>query len=223
MTSPYPFPYRAPYCSLNPPSLPFPYRAPHCSRGSRCDATRAVREAVGGTVAGGRGAGRLRCGDTNALWNSWLRPPPFRTKWTRRVPHPVLIGHVSSLTPYSIQMPYGIHARGRPREGQRPPATRARDRTPEPETTANPRTKPRACEQRTNPLPHTSPTWVEYDGRPSGGGPATTRAAGRACGRSHTLSAGRAAARCATNTPAEGRGVSDQYGVTDAACPISTG
>ena len=27
-------------------------------------------------------------------------PPPPRTKWTRRVPHPVLIGHTSSLTPY---------------------------------------------------------------------------------------------------------------------------
>jgi len=28
------------------------------------------------------------------------RPPPPRTKWTRRVPHPVLIGHAASLTPY---------------------------------------------------------------------------------------------------------------------------
>ena len=27
-------------------------------------------------------------------------PPPSRTKWTRRVPHPVLIGHAASLTPY---------------------------------------------------------------------------------------------------------------------------
>ena len=26
-------------------------------------------------------------------------PPPPRTKWTRRVPHPVLIGHAASLTP----------------------------------------------------------------------------------------------------------------------------
>ena len=26
--------------------------------------------------------------------------PPPRTKWTRRVPHPVLIGHAASLTPY---------------------------------------------------------------------------------------------------------------------------
>jgi len=27
-------------------------------------------------------------------------PPPPRTKWTRRVPHPVLIGHAVCLTPY---------------------------------------------------------------------------------------------------------------------------
>jgi replicative superfamily II helicase len=28
-------------------------------------------------------------------------PPPLpRTKWTRRIPHPVLIGHAASLTPY---------------------------------------------------------------------------------------------------------------------------
>jgi hypothetical protein len=27
-------------------------------------------------------------------------PPPSRTEWTRRVPHPVLIGHAASLTPY---------------------------------------------------------------------------------------------------------------------------
>ena len=31
----------------------------------------------------------------------WFYPtPPSRTKWTRRVPHPVLIGHAASLTPY---------------------------------------------------------------------------------------------------------------------------
>ena len=29
-----------------------------------------------------------------------VAPPPPRTKWTRRVPHPVLIGHAASLTPY---------------------------------------------------------------------------------------------------------------------------
>ena len=29
-----------------------------------------------------------------------LPPPPPRTKWTRRVPHLVLIGHAASFTPY---------------------------------------------------------------------------------------------------------------------------
>ena len=41
----------------------------------------------------------------------WLPPPPTpppRTKWTRRVPHPVLIGHAASLTP-----PAGSERRGR--------------------------------------------------------------------------------------------------------------
>jgi hypothetical protein len=27
-------------------------------------------------------------------------PSPSRTKWTRHVPHPILIGHAASLTPY---------------------------------------------------------------------------------------------------------------------------
>ena len=34
-----------------------------------------------------------------SLFIHWCPPPP-RTKWTRRVPHPVLIGHAGSLTPY---------------------------------------------------------------------------------------------------------------------------
>ena len=34
-----------------------------------------------------------------------LPPPPLlpRTKWSRRVPHPVLIGHAASLTPYAAR------------------------------------------------------------------------------------------------------------------------
>ena len=32
-------------------------------------------------------------------------PPSPRTKWTRRVPHPVLIGHAASLTPYESDTP----------------------------------------------------------------------------------------------------------------------
>ena len=33
-------------------------------------------------------------------FNADVTPPSPRTKWTRRVPHPVLIGHAASLTPY---------------------------------------------------------------------------------------------------------------------------
>ena len=32
-------------------------------------------------------------------------PPPPRTKWTRRVPHPVPIGHAASLTTYQSDTP----------------------------------------------------------------------------------------------------------------------
>ena len=37
-----------------------------------------------------------------AIMSEAPRPatPTPRTKWTRRVPHPVLIGHAASLTPY---------------------------------------------------------------------------------------------------------------------------
>ena len=34
-----------------------------------------------------------------------LGKPPPRTKWTRRVHHPVLIGHAASLTPYQSDAP----------------------------------------------------------------------------------------------------------------------
>ena len=36
------------------------------------------------------------------LMISFPPPRPLRTKWTRRVPHPVLIGHAASLTPSPI-------------------------------------------------------------------------------------------------------------------------
>ena len=45
-------------------------------------------------------------GITAELFRFWKRagspppPPPSRTKWTRRVPRPVLIGHAASPTPY---------------------------------------------------------------------------------------------------------------------------
>ena len=46
-------------------------------------------------------------------------PPPLRTKWTRRVPHPVLIGHAASLTPYASERgPW--HVDDERRRAQRP-------------------------------------------------------------------------------------------------------
>jgi hypothetical protein len=61
-------------------------------------------------------------------------PPPPRTKWTRRVPHPVLIGHASSLPPESgpgVTLPRDASgpavaaAAARVRAGARAPARRA--------------------------------------------------------------------------------------------------
>ena len=57
------------------------------------------------------GPGRARSGGSRATrrWRRACRArhssstpglPPPRTKWTRRVPHPVLIGHAASFTPY---------------------------------------------------------------------------------------------------------------------------
>jgi hypothetical protein len=59
-------------------------------------------------AAEGRGVGRPRSPPPPP-------PHPHRTKWTPRVPHPVLIGHTASLTPYCLTV-------GRPRS----PAERAR-------------------------------------------------------------------------------------------------
>jgi hypothetical protein len=60
----------------------------------RCKATSARRPRS--QAAADRRRARLRGMRPSA------RPPhpPPRTKWTRRVPHPVLIGHAASLTPY---------------------------------------------------------------------------------------------------------------------------
>ena len=46
-------------------------------------------------------------GGWKRVWNATglaLSPPP-RTNWTRRVLHPVLIGHAASLTPYKSEPP----------------------------------------------------------------------------------------------------------------------
>ena len=61
---------------------------------ARQPAPRAVsarwRGRASGSGKGGGGARRVEKGPPP--------PPPPRTKWTRRVPHPVLIGHISSLS-----------------------------------------------------------------------------------------------------------------------------
>jgi hypothetical protein len=46
-------------------------------------------------------------------------PPAPRTKWTRRVPHPVLIGHAALLTPY-------LHFACAPVRGSRGPGRSSR-------------------------------------------------------------------------------------------------
>ena len=44
--------------------------------------------------------------ETQTYYDDVQAPPPLpRTKWTRRVPHPVLIGHAASLTPYLLDTP----------------------------------------------------------------------------------------------------------------------
>jgi hypothetical protein len=67
-----------------------PARAPFLGR--RSPAGSSPREGAGRTPRAAAGAGAPLTG----------RPPPPRTKWTRRVPHPVLIGHAASLTPYYV-------------------------------------------------------------------------------------------------------------------------
>jgi len=66
-------------------------RAFHSASGDALDAlAAAVPAAVEAVTAAGR--------DLHTLARVPPSPPP-RTKWTRRVPHPVLIGHAASLTP----------------------------------------------------------------------------------------------------------------------------
>jgi hypothetical protein len=80
-------------------------RAPLRPPRSRVAAGRGVRH-VGG--AGGGGGAAALSGRERALRGRRASaaplpagaPPLPRTKWTRRVPHPVLIGHAASLTPY---------------------------------------------------------------------------------------------------------------------------
>ena len=79
-------------------------------------------------------------------------PPPHpRTKWTRRVPHPVLIGHASSLTPYYSDATLEPAPRWRTRATcSRPSARRTRPSALQPRTrarsrrTLSPASSPRA-------------------------------------------------------------------------------
>ena len=96
-------PTRVPTVHSLPPSL----QAPDEPRATRCAAHRAPgqqRRTGRGCRAEGcaRGAvfGDAECAVPVACKQHRLDPPPPRTKWTRRVPHPVLIGHAASLTPY---------------------------------------------------------------------------------------------------------------------------
>jgi len=59
----------------------------------------AARVRVGGAEVAGNAAGVLPLLSQLARAGC-VPPPPLRTKWTRRVPHPVLIGHAASLTSY---------------------------------------------------------------------------------------------------------------------------
>jgi hypothetical protein len=59
----------------------------------------------------------------DVLWSDVLTPPPPRTEWTRRVLHPVLIGHAASLSGAYLVAHAQEHERaGRVRAHDRPAA-----------------------------------------------------------------------------------------------------
>ena len=58
------------------------------------------------------------CGPQVAITMREQIPPPSRTKWTRRVPHPVLIGHAASLSQVAITMRERLVERERARSAQ---------------------------------------------------------------------------------------------------------
>jgi len=65
-----------------------------------------AQEASQGYTSGWRRAReRIERHSRRAVRGCALPPPLPRTKWTRRVPHPVLIGHAASLTPYQSDTP----------------------------------------------------------------------------------------------------------------------
>ena len=52
----------------------------------------------GGALGGARRGGQAQAQAQDELFDRDVPPPPPRTKWTRRVPHSVLIGHAASLS-----------------------------------------------------------------------------------------------------------------------------
>ena len=72
------------------------------SSGRRWCQSRRRRSSAGGGGRWARVGPQTRRGGSEAWWQEAARrgcppPPPPRTKWTRRVPHPVLIGHAVCL------------------------------------------------------------------------------------------------------------------------------
>ena len=67
----------------------------------------------------GRSGGRRRAPTTRCGRRSPPPPPPSRTKWTRRVPHPVLIGHAACRRSKSAGAPWRTTTRPSRRCGPR--------------------------------------------------------------------------------------------------------
>jgi len=97
-------------------------------------------------------------------------PPLLRTKWTRRVPHPVLIGHAASLRVEAARAAWqrGHHAQSPPEVPAAPPQAR---RVARPAASAerrsrarrspqnNPEVQPSSSPNRNNPLSGSLAAW----------------------------------------------------------------
>ena len=64
-----------------------------------------------------RRRGSSGCGRRQRTCSNGVPPSPPSTKWTRRVPHPVLIGHAASFTPYKSDTPRPSPRTNRTRRG----------------------------------------------------------------------------------------------------------
>jgi hypothetical protein len=79
-----------------PARIPPPRQRERCRRRCQVDLYSALSELIILTASRCLMGKEIR----GELFNVRLPTHPSRTKWTRRVPHPVLIGHAASLTPY---------------------------------------------------------------------------------------------------------------------------